>query len=139
MNRILSCAAFTVALAFAQQPAAEQQQIQSSDRFTGTASVQTKSGAARQVQIALRNWSLHEGQGPAQGQGKGPQAFPAKGFLMLHLLAGRLRTVINGTSQAWKEGDVWTLPTNATMMVEVLGETAVLQTLSVGPAAQPKR
>jgi hypothetical protein len=132
MKTRLCFAIFAAALACAQQPQAEQRQIESSDRFVGTAAVQTKSNATRQVPVALRNWSLHQGQGSPKAPSKGPQPFPVKGFLMVQLLAGKVRTGINGATQEWKEGDVWTVPANATMMMEVLGETAVLQTLSVG-------
>ena len=137
MNRILVCALvvmIAVTGTLAQQRPSDPQLIQGSDRFSGTVDVQTKAGAARLVQITLRNWTLRGGQRRGTGQADGLQAFPARGFLMMHLLAGRVRTVINGMTQEWKEGDVWTLPANATMMVEVQGETAVVQTLSMGTA-----
>jgi hypothetical protein len=137
MNRIFSYVVALVALgvagAHAQQQRPAQQTIQGSDRFNGTLTVQNKAGATAQLQVNLRNWSLLGEQRPGERQGTGLREFPVKGFLMAHLLAGRVHTVINGTSREWKEGDVWTLPTNASMMIEVLGETAVLQTLSVGP------
>lgn len=134
MNNILSSVIFValgVAGVIAQQ-APPEQQIQSSDRFTGTLTVPNRAGAAVQVQVNLRNWSLRGEQRPGQTQKDTLREFPVRGFLMAHLLAGRVHTVINGTSQEWKEGDVWTVPTNATMTIEVLGETAVVQTLSLG-------
>ena len=137
MNQILVCAlAVMIAAtgALAQQRPSDPQLIQGSDRFSGTVVVQSKAGAARPLQITLRNWTLRGGQRRGGGQADGLQTFPARGFLMIHLLAGRLRTVINGMNQDWKEGDVWTLPANATMTVEVQGETAVIQTLSIGAA-----
>jgi len=139
VNNILASVvlvAFGIAGALAQQLPPAQQQIQGSDRFSGTLTVPNRAGAAAQVQVNLRNWDLRGEQRPGARSGEGLREFPVRGFLLAHLLAGRVHTVINRTSQEWKEGDVWTLPSNAAMMIEVLGETAVIQTLSLSTLPQ---
>lgn len=136
MQRILSCVlgllmTGLVTAALAQQagapePAQKQEGVvplSHVERFNGTTTLQTKNGQSRELHVVVQDWAIHGRQRV--------EKFPEEGFLMVHLLAGKVTTVINGKEQAYKGGEYWTVPAGSTMSVQVTSESASLQTVAV--------
>ena len=97
--------------------------LQSTLRFQGPISFHAPNGAARQVSVTIRNWSI--------ASGRPIERFQEPGLIMVQVLAGQVTTVIDGKSEDRKTGDIWAVPTGSAMAVSVKRETAVLQTVAV--------
>src|SRR5262245_38997377 len=97
--------------------------LQSSERFSGTTSIRAKDGRASELRVAVRNWSI--------GSGSVVARFPEQGPMVVHVLAGRVSAVVDGKQQEYKEGDFWAVPAGQTLSIEVKGETATLQTITI--------
>lgn len=136
MYRILSCvlALLTtgiVTAAFAQQagapePSQKQEAIvplSQVERFNGKTTLQTKGGKSQELHVVVQDWGIHGRQRV--------EKFPEEGFMVVHLLAGKVMTVIDGKEQAHQGGEYWTVPVGSTMSVQVTSESASLQTLAV--------
>jgi quercetin dioxygenase-like cupin family protein len=57
--------------------------------------------------------------------------FPESGFLLVALRAGKVTTTIGDKEEKHNTGDFWTVDAEAKMSVEVKGESAVLEVLSL--------
>jgi quercetin dioxygenase-like cupin family protein len=75
------------------------------------------------LHIVVQDWGIH-GRKPVE-------KFPEEGFMIVHLLAGKVATVIDGKEQTHKGGDFWTVSPGSHMSVQVTSESASLQTLAV--------
>jgi uncharacterized cupin superfamily protein len=93
-------------------------------RFSGSVSFKGKDGSPKEVPVQIRNWSVLGG--------RAIDRFPEQGFLIVHLLAGQVSTVIDGKEQSWKTGDSWTVPAGSYMSLTVKREMATLQVVSIG-------
>jgi len=97
--------------------------LQSIVRFQGPVSFHAQNGAARQVSVTIRNWSI--------ASGPPIERFQEPGLVMVQVLAGQVTTVIDGKSEDRKTGDIWAVPMGSVMALSVKRETAVLQTVAV--------
>lgn len=128
---LLTIGTLFLAAAVAQQAAAPESQqkgeavvpLSRFARFDGKTILQLKGGKSRELHVVMQDWIIH-------GRER-VKKFPEEGFVMVHLLAGRVTTVIDGKEQAHGGGDYWTVPTGSTMSVQVTSESASLQTLAV--------
>jgi quercetin dioxygenase-like cupin family protein len=93
------------------------------ERFDGRTTLQIKGGKSRDLHVVVQDWGIH-GRKPVE-------KFPEEGFMMVHLLAGKVTTVIDGKEQTHKGGDFWTVSPGSNMSVQVTSESASLQTLAV--------
>jgi hypothetical protein len=100
--------------------------LKTADRFDGKVSLRTRDNRSSEVQVAIRNWVIRDHERI--------EKFPEEGFLIVHLRAGELTTVINGNRQDRQEDEFWTVPANTTMSIETDRDTATIQTWTVkGP------
>jgi glucose/arabinose dehydrogenase len=121
-----------VIAALAQQKQADAKQEESkglerltrAERFQGALTAKAKDGKAVPVQVALRTWSVRAGPGALR--------LPDQGFLVIQLHSGKLKTTMDGKQQERHEGEFWVVPVGAQMSIEVVSETAVLQTATFG-------
>jgi quercetin dioxygenase-like cupin family protein len=95
------------------------------DRFVGSATLKTAGGQTRQVRATIRRWSL-------PGKQRVP-ALPESGFVLLELRAGKVTVTIDGKEEKHTTGDIWTVAANTKMSLEVTGEAATLDTVSLAP------
>ena len=98
--------------------------VSSTERFAGETRVRT-AGQDAPVRVAIRNWSLGGGLKLAE------LPLPVKGLMIVQLRGGRVTTVIQGNSQARREGEFWTVPPGVPMGVETGDDSATLQTIVV--------
>ena len=73
--------------------------------------------------VSVRVWTIYDHQRI--------ERFQETGFIVAHLRAGELVTVINGVRQERNEDDFWTVPEGATMSLETDRDTATLQTWAI--------
>jgi hypothetical protein len=92
------------------------------ERFQGAITAKAKDGKSVPVKIALRNWGVIAGTGALR--------LPSQGFLVIQLHSGRIKTTIDGKEQERNEGEFWVVPANSQMSIDVLSESAVLQTVT---------
>jgi hypothetical protein len=138
MHRVIRCAlgVLTSGILFltaglAQQAAAPQPvpsqegvvPVSHVERFNGDTTLPLKGGQSRALHVIVEDWGIHGRQRI--------EKFPQEGFLLVHLLAGKVTTVINGKEQAHNGGEYWIVPVGSSMSVQVTSESASLQTLSV--------
>lgn len=112
-----------ILLAAAGSPVPAQEMLVPVERFDGTTSLRTRDGRERTVQVVIRNWTIPNRQRLAR--------FPQDGFMVVHLRAGEVITVIDGQRQARREDEIWAVPAGASMSVETGTESASLQTVTV--------
>ncbi len=98
--------------------------ISSVERFAGETRVRT-AGQDAAVRVDIRNWSLGGGLKLAE------LPLPVKGLMIVQLRGGRVTTVIQGNSQARREGEFWTVPPGVPMGVETGDDSATLQTIVI--------
>lgn len=117
-----------VSAAFAQQNQAQpnkdeskgMERVTRTERFQGALTAKAKDGKAVPVKVALRTWGVTGGTGSLRLQ--------EQGFLVIQLHSGRIKTTIDGKEQERNEGEFWIVPASSQMSIDVLSESAVLQT-----------
>lgn len=112
-----------IAQALAASSLSAQDRLAPVERFNGAISMRMQDGRQRTVQVVIRNWSIPNGQRIAR--------FPQDGFMIVHLRAGQLTTVIDGQRRARYEDEMWAVPAEASMGIETGTESASLQTVTV--------
>ena len=90
-------------------------------RFEGALKLRMRDGRQKELRVSLRDWSL-VGEETAR-------EFPEKGLVIVHLLAGRVTTIIGNKEQERADGDFWVVPAGMPMKIRVQGEMASLRTL----------
>jgi len=80
-------------------------------------------GGSLPVRITVKSWEL--------GNLDGVQEIPLQGFYIAHLLSGEINSTVEGQTAPRTTGDYWSVKSGAAMQVEVLGESAVLETIAV--------
>lgn len=129
MRRVSLAALLATATWLAASPTAEAQARQGSDtgavlsrvRFDGSVLVGTP-GRQDSVHVEIRVWTF------AGGQRNYPLDLPFRGSVVAELRAGRLTTIIGAERIARSEGDVWSIPPDSTMLLEIGDDMATLET-----------
>lgn len=78
----------------------------------------------RPLRMTIRSWDLETHKGS-------PEMLPVSGFVVMNLRSGRLETIINGTTTRRAAEDFWTVSEGSTTQVRVLGQNAILETITV--------
>jgi hypothetical protein len=102
------------------EPAGGMERLVRNERFQGAITAKGKDGKPVPVKVALRNWAVRSG--------KEPLKLPEQGFMVIQLHSGKIKTTMDGKTQERHEGEFWTVPAAAHLSIEVVSETAVLQT-----------
>jgi hypothetical protein len=97
--------------------------VTATTRYEGTAAVSVKAAAPVTLQVLRKNYGV---VGP-----KAQITLPETGFMVVHLRIGRVATTINGERRERTPGEFWTVPAGAQLSIEVIGESASLETFSV--------
>ncbi len=113
-------AAIVVPGLFAETPAAHD--LTRRDRLEAATTVMNKEGKPLPVNGTLRHWII---------PGKRTVEISEPGFLLVELRGGKVNTVIEGKEEKRVPGDFWTVPANGKMTIQVTGESAGLDVLSV--------
>jgi len=93
--------------------------------FQSLLSLKTKAGKTAKLNVALRRWSIDGALGR--------QNIRVADFTLFHVRGGKIR-VFNGEKEETKATDMyWTLPAGATLTLQVKGETALLDVMTVSP------
>jgi hypothetical protein len=120
---LLALGSTAVLLAQEQQPPAQKPFVTATTRYEGTAAVSVKAGAPVTLQVLRKNYGVI---GP-----KAQITLPETGFMVVHLRVGRVTTILNGERRERTPGEFWTVPTGAQLSIEIIGESASLETFSV--------
>ena len=97
-------------------------QLKFVDYFRGRA---TFPGTREPADVTLRHWSIAGSVRLTR--------FPEDGFLIVELRGGHLVTVIGGERRERLDGDIWTVPADATMSIETGNDMAVIEVMAVKP------
>lgn len=89
--------------------------------FEGNTTLTAKDGATQTAHVSIQSWRI---------AGK-EEELPLQGFYVAHLLSGQITTTIDGQTMEHLPGDYWTVNASAKMRVKVVGEVAVLETITV--------
>lgn len=79
--------------------------------------------AAPAGQTSIKSWKVFNRKGEVQ-------YIPLTGFYVAHLLSGDIEATFDGQTTKFEPGAYWTVKVGATMQVKVLGEMAVLETIT---------
>ncbi len=94
----------------------------STQLFQGKATTVGKKGKQVPVTISIQSWGLSRQEHVIHD-------IPLRGFYVAHLLTGHIAETIQGQTTEHLPGDYWTVKDGATMQVNVLGQSAVLETI----------
>lgn len=92
--------------------------------FQGTLTLMTKEGKAMPVHVMIRQWDMLRGERV--------EKFTEKGFAILQLRGGQVKTIMDGKEQQRRHDEFWVLPAGVPMTIVVTSEEAVLQTVVIG-------
>ena len=99
------------------------ERLSRTERFSGTVTLKNKAGKAVPIHVSVKTWGIAGGREPIR--------LPEQDFLIAQLHSGRVTTVIGGKQQVRGEGEFWVVSAGTQMAVEVTGEAAVLQTMTL--------
>ena len=91
--------------------------------FQSLLSLKTKAGKTTTLKMGLRTWSV-DGV-------LGQQNIRVPNFSLFHVRAGKVRILSGGKEQTKTTDTYWTLPAGATLTLQVRGETALLDVMTV--------
>jgi hypothetical protein len=97
--------------------------LQSIPEFEARMMIPARGGGALLARARVQSWEL--------GNLDGVQVIPLQGFYIAHLLSGEINATVDGQTTLRTSGDYWSVKPGGTMKVEVLGESAVLETIVV--------
>ena len=90
--------------------------------FQGKTITVAKNGAQQPVSISVQSWGLSR-------ENHATQEIPLRGFYVAHLISGHISETIEGQTTEHLPGDYWTVKDSATLQVNILGQSAVLETI----------
>jgi len=93
------------------------------ERYAGKMQLKTKEGKTIALSVATRVWSIDATLGP--------QALHVNDFTVFQLRGGKVKALIEGVENTRSTDEYWTVPAGATMTLEVKGETALLEAMTV--------
>ena len=79
--------------------------------------------APRRIQV--RQWIIDGGQ---------KASIPTRGMMLIELKAGDLTTITDGNRQERREGEFWTVPRGAKLVLETEDDSAVIETTVIAPS-----
>ena len=123
MTRAFPLTAFLACLALLSPIAVAQEKPSPKVLFEGALPTGQQGGGQAGQTTSVKSWELPSKNGAAQD-------IPLTGFYVAHLLTGRLAATIDGQTTPHEPGSYWTVKAGATMQVKVLGELAVLETIT---------
>jgi quercetin dioxygenase-like cupin family protein len=109
---------------------AGKESVEIATRFQGSLALGSPEKRGDSPEVSIRVWTIYDHQRI--------ERFSEQGFIIAHLRAGELTTVINGTRQERREDEFWTVPEGATMSIETDRDTATLQTWAIRKAGKPQ-
>jgi hypothetical protein len=93
--------------------------------FQSLLSLKTKAGKTAKLNVGLRRWSIDGALGR--------QNIRVPDFTLFHVRGGKIR-VFSGGKEDIKTTDMyWTLPADSTLTLQVKGETALLDVMTISP------
>jgi hypothetical protein len=95
--------------------------------FESRTTTPANDGSPQGVQVRVQSWKI-AGRGDQEGA---KQEIPLLGFYVAHLLSGAIWTTIDRQRTKRAPNDYWTVKAGAAMHVEVIGESAGLETIVV--------
>lgn len=93
--------------------------------FQSSLSLKTKAGMTRTLKVGLHTWSI-DGT-------SGRQSIRVTDFTLFHVRGGIIRMFSDGKEETKTTDMYWTLPAGATLTLQVKGETALLDAMTVSP------
>jgi quercetin dioxygenase-like cupin family protein len=95
-----------------------------STRFSGTIFPATARGERKlPLNVQIKVWTLD----PSSKHRK--FALPLSGFYVANCISGRITTTINNISEKRSPGEFWIVPQGTSMLVQLEGQNASLQTI----------
>jgi len=94
--------------------------------FAGKANVTVAKGKTRNFHVRIRRWELDADEGAAR-------TIRITAFSVMTVCSGRIETTIDGKTTVRETEDFWAVKPGSVLKVHVLGESAVLQEVLVGP------
>jgi hypothetical protein len=91
--------------------------------FQEALSLKTKTGKAVALKVTVRTWSI-DGI-------LGRQTIRTSDFTLFHLRGGKIKALIAGKEEMKIADAYWTLPAGAVLTLQVKGETALLDAMTV--------
>lgn len=93
--------------------------------FQSSLTFKTKAGMTRVLKVGLHTWSIDGASGR--------QSIRVTDFTLFHVRGGMVRVFSDGKEETKTTDMYWTLPAGATLMLQVKGETALLDAMTVSP------
>lgn len=93
--------------------------------FQSSFALKTKAGRTRALKVALHTWSIDGASGR--------QNIRVTDFTLFHVRGGKIRVFSDGKEETKTTDMYWTLPAGATLALQVKGETALLDAMTVSP------
>lgn len=97
-------------------------ELVSSPRIVGSAISSNGNSASQPSLFDARSWKI-------QSLGHTAQRIPLRGFYIAHLLSGDIAVTIGGVTIKQTPGAFWVVKSDALMDVQVLGESAIIETI----------
>jgi len=130
---VLICAAFAFSIApgyFGQESAGGKESVvepakafRVTEGFQSPLSLKTKTGKAVTLKVGIHTWSIDGALGR--------QTIRTTDFTLFHLRGGKIKVFIDGKEEMKTPDSYWTLPAGAMLTMQVKGETALLDAMTV--------
>lgn len=91
--------------------------------FQSPLSLKTKAGKTVTLKVGMHTWSIDSALGR--------QTIRTADFTLFHLRGGKIKVLIDGKEEMKTPDSYWTLPSGATLTMQVKGETALLDAMTV--------
>jgi hypothetical protein len=122
MMKRIPAIAIVASLALTPAAAIAQANVSPKVLFEGNLAAPQKD-AAPTGQASVKSWEFFNKNGAVQ-------ELPLAGFYVAHLVSGKVAATIDGQTTNYQPGSYWTVKAGAKMQVKVLGEMAVLETIT---------
>ena len=130
---VLICAAFPFSMVprcFGQESAGGKEAVvepakafRVTEGFQSPLALKTKTGKAVTLKVGMHTWSIDGALGR--------QTIRTTDFTLFHLRGGKIRVFIDGKEEIRTPDSYWTLPAGAMLTMQVKGETALLDAMTV--------
>jgi hypothetical protein len=128
---VLVCACGVASRAAAQEAAASKQALvdplkvfRATEAFQAPLALKTKEGKTAALKVALHTWSIDGALGR--------QSIKTSEFTLFRVRGGKIRVLLDGKEEMKRTDEYWTSPAGTTVTLQVKGETALLDVLTVG-------
>jgi hypothetical protein len=117
--------------AAAQQAAARQEALvdpqkvfRATEAFQVPLALKTKEGKTAALKLGLHTWSIDGALGR--------QSIKTAEFTLFRVRGGKIRVLLDGKEEMKSADEYWTVPAGTTVALQVKGETALLDVLTIG-------